>query len=311
MPLTSTSHPHVLSFIILSLATCSLAQNAHSKVTLDPTYGTVASPKGNFPQDPNHIRVVCSILLPISLAFLGISVTESRRWNSTVPAALTVGAATCVLAEAINCYLSNVYWTYAHDHSQLMFTLLGREFDIYVGIIWWSFGAVLSCIIFGALMRNVRTGTLWILLGLAGFFDLVLEESMLQYGGIYTYYGHQPLVLFKLFPCWWLFCNVSGIFLGIAITYRYRAWFDGWRSLFLLPILPFCYVGPQVLAAMPTIYVVQANHTPIVTQLCGILTCCIAIIQTGVMMDVILGRDPLEFNGSARNKPFDKEEKAA
>ncbi|KAL6912517.1 hypothetical protein ACHAPO_010266 [Fusarium lateritium] len=300
MSLKSVFLPYVFS-VVLSFAGFSAAQNAHTKVELDPTYRTVAPPIGNFAQDPDHIRVVSSILLAVSLVFLGISVTESRRWNSTVPAALTAGAASCVLAEAVNCYLSNVYWTQSHDPSKLLFTLLGREFDTYVGIIWWSFGAVLSCGIFGALMRNVRTGTLWILLGLAGFFDFILEETMLQYGGIYTYYGHQPLVLFKLFPCWWLFCNVSGIFFGIAISYRYRAWFAGWRSVFLLPILPFCYIGPQVLAAMPTIYVVQADHDPLTTQLCGILTCCIAVVQTGVMMDVVLNRDPLEFDGVPRN----------
>ena len=293
--------PSFSPYIILCLAACSVAQNAHTKVELHPTYGTVAPPIDSFPQDPDHIQVVSSVLLAVSLVFLGVSVTESKRWNSTVPAALTVGAASCVLAEAVNCYLSNVYWTQSHDPRQLLFTLLGREFETYVGIIWWSFGAVLSCTIFAALMRNVRTGTLWILLGLAGLFDFILEETMLQYGGIYTYYGHQPLVLFKLFPCWWLFCNVSGIFLGIAISYRYRAWFAGWRSVFLLPILPFCYIGPQVLAAMPTIYVVQADHPPLTTQLCGILTCCIAIVQTGVMMDVVLQRDPLKFYGTPRN----------
>ncbi|KAJ0287344.1 hypothetical protein Brms1b_003717 [Colletotrichum noveboracense] len=100
-----------------------------------------------------------------------------------------------------------------------MFTLLGRGFDLYVGIIWWSYGAVLSCGIFGALQRNIRTGTLWALLGFAGLLDIILEECMLIYGGIYTYYGHQPLV-FNVFPCWWAFCNVSSIFVGISITYR-------------------------------------------------------------------------------------------
>ncbi|KAG9194064.1 hypothetical protein G6011_04099 [Alternaria panax] len=285
-------------FLFFSFITTCLAQNAYSKVTLHPVYRTVAPPYDSFPQDPSHIRVVSIVLLGVSLIFLAASFTESRRWNSTVPAALTLGATTCVLAEAINCYLSNVYWSHSHDPKQLLFTLLGREFEVYVGIIWWSFGAVLSCSIYGALMRNVSTGMLWVLLGLAAFFDVVLEECMLNYGGIYTYYGHQPLVLFKLFPCWWAFCNVSGIFAGIALTYRYRSWFNGWKSALLLPILPFCYVGPQVLAAMPTIYVIQADHTPLVTELCGILTCCLAVVEAGVIMDTFLGRHPLQLSSN-------------
>ncbi|KAH6637372.1 hypothetical protein C7974DRAFT_410853 [Boeremia exigua] len=277
----------------------SSAQNAQTKITLHPIYRTVPPPGDSFPQDAGHILVVSFVLLAISLAFVAVSFTESKRWNSTVPAALTVGASTCVLAEAINCYLSNVYWTTSHDSKQLMFTLLGREFDLYVGIIWWSFGSALSCCIYAALMRNVSTGTLWACLAVAGLADLVLEEVMLNYGGIYTYYGHQPLVIFGLFPCWWLFANVAGIFMGISVTYRYRNWFNGWKSIFLIPILPFCYVGPQVLAALPTIYVVQADHSPLVTQVCGILTASISVIEAGVIMDTILGRDPLHFGRAA------------
>lgn len=281
--------------LLFGFTTTCLAQNAYSKVALHPIYRTVAPPHGSYPQDPSHIQVVSVVLLLVSLGFLTASFIESRRWNSTVPVALTIGATTCVLAEAVNCYLANVYWTQSHDPRKLLFTLLGRDFEVYVGIIWWSFGAALSCCIYGALMRKVSTGMLWASLSLAALFDFVLEECMLNYGGIYTYYGHQPLVLFKLFPCWWAFCNVSGIFTGIAITYRYRNWFNGWRSALVLPVLPFCYVGPQVLAAMPTIYVIQADHSPLITELCGILTCCIAVIQAGVIMDAVLGRHPLSF----------------
>ncbi|KAI8266364.1 hypothetical protein K4K58_009958 [Colletotrichum sp. SAR11_239] len=159
-----------------------------------------------------------------------ITLRESKRWGSTVPTALTIGSATFVFVEAINCYLANVYWTTSHDPGKLMFTLLGRDFDVYVGIIWWSYGAVLSCGIFGALQRNIRTGSLWSLLGFAGLLDIILEESMLMYGGIYTYYGHQPLV-FNVFPCWWAFCNVSSIFVGISITYSFfKPYLNGiWR----------------------------------------------------------------------------------
>ncbi|KAF4861425.1 hypothetical protein CGCSCA1_v014881 [Colletotrichum siamense] len=285
-------HRHnLLSICGLGLVTSSVAQNAHSKLTLDPTYRTVPPPNDDFPQDPHHVRVVLIILLAISLTFVGISLRESKRWGSTVPAALTIGSATFVLVEAINCYLANVYWTTSNDPGKLMFTLLGRDFDVYVGIIWWSYGAVLSCGIFGALQRNIRTGTLWALLGFAGLLDIILEECMLMYGGIYTYYGHQPLV-FNVFPCWWAFCNVSSIFVGISITYRYRHLLGGWRSCLIPPILPLCYAGPQVLAALPTIYAIQADYSPMVTQICGIVTCALAVVQVGVTMDTVLGRDP-------------------
>ncbi|KAF4774867.1 hypothetical protein HER10_EVM0004190 [Colletotrichum scovillei] len=279
---------------LLSMLPLTSAQNAQVKVSFDWTFRTIAPPNDAFAQDASHVRVVSAILLALSLVFVLISLAESKRWSSTVPTALTLGAATCVLPEAVDNYLANCYWSQSHDPSQLMFTFLGREFDVYVGIIWWSFGAVLGCSIFGALMRGVSNKTLLVFLGLAGLFDVVLEECLLSYGGLYLYYGHQPLVLFSLFPCWWAFCNVSAVFLGIAMTYRYREWFNGWKSVFVLPILPFCYVAGWSLAAMPTVYAVHADYSPVVTQLCGILTCCLALLQIGVIMDVVLGRQVFE-----------------
>lgn len=297
----STEHPLLGAVLTLSVLPTVLAQHARVNVTFDETFRTVAPPNDAFAHDADHVRVVSAVLLGLCLLFVLISLRESKRWSSTVPTALTIGAATCILPEAMDNYLANCYWAQSHDPSQLMFTFLGREFDIFVGIIWWSYGAVVGCTILGALMRGVTTKTLWILLGLAGLFDIVLEECLLNYGGIYLYYGHQPLVLVSKFPCWWAFCNVSAVFLGISMTYRYREWFNGWRSVFVLPILPLCYIAGWSLPAMSTVYAVHADYSPFVTQLCGITTCCLALVQTGVMMDAILGRDPLDLEQSCRS----------
>ncbi|GJC96791.1 membrane protein [Colletotrichum higginsianum IMI 349063] len=301
-----SGRPLLTAALLLSTLPSALAQNARVKVTLDETFRTVAPPNDAFAHNADHVRVASTVLLGLILTFVLLSLRESKRWSSTVPTALTLGAATCILPEAVDNYLANCYWAQSHDPSQLMFTFLGREFDVYVGIIWWSFGAVLGCTIFGALMRGVTTKTLWVLLGLAALFDLVLEECLLNYGGLYLYYGHQPLVLVSKFPWWWGFCNVSAIFLGIASTYRYREWFNGWRSIFVLPILPFCYIAGWSLAAMPTVYAVHADYSFFITQLCGLLTCCLALVQTGVMMDVLLERDPLKLDQSGRSPRLGK-----
>lgn len=116
-------------------ATPSLAQNAYIKVTFDKRFRTVAPPNDAFPLDAGHASVVSVILLILCLTFVGISVRESRHWKSTVPTALTIGAASCVLPEAIDNYLANCYWAQSHNPNQLMFTFLGQEFDIYVSII--------------------------------------------------------------------------------------------------------------------------------------------------------------------------------
>ncbi|POS73491.1 hypothetical protein DHEL01_v208113 [Diaporthe helianthi] len=299
--MNTLKHALLSAGLFLSVLPTVLAQHARVNITFDETFRTVAPPNDAFAHDAHHTQVVSGVLLSISLLCVLVSLRESKRWSSTVPAALTIGAATCILPEAVDNYLANCYWAQSHDPSQIMFTFLGREFDIFVGIIWWSYGAVVGCTILGALMRGVSTKTLWALLVVAGVLDIILEECLLNYGGIYLYYGHQPLVLFSKFPCWWAFCNVSAVFLGIAMTYRYREWFNGWRSVFVLPILPLCYIAGWSMPAMSTVYAVHADYSPLVTQLCGILTCCLALVQTGVIMDAVLGRDPLDLEQSGRS----------
>jgi len=160
---------------------------------------------------------------------------------------------------------------------------------------WWAFGAILGYLLYAALLREVRTGTLWICLGLSGLADIVLEEILLGYGGIYMYFGHQPLVLIKNFPWWWLFSTVAALFLSVSLAFRYREWFNGWRSVFILALMPFCYIGAFTFSAMPCIFVINGDFSPLVTQLAGLLTCVISLIQAGTMMDLILDRDPFVF----------------
>lgn len=283
---------------LVGLALCAVwpdfafAQNAQTQVVLDTAFRTPAPPNDAFPQNAEHVFIATSVMLAIALIFLVIAAFDSKRYKSTVPIAMVLGAAFCVVPEAIDNYLAGCYWSQSHDPDKLMFFLMGREFDYYVGIMWWAFGAILGYLLYAVLLREVKTGTLWICLALSGLADIVLEEILLGYGGIYMYFGHQPLVLISLFPWWWLFANVSALFLSVTIAYRFREWFNGWKSVFILALMPFCYIGAFTLAGMPAIFVIQGDFSPLITQSAGILTCIIALIQTGAMMYVILGRNP-------------------
>lgn len=272
-----------------------LAQNAHTTVVLAENFRTPAPPNDAFIQNTSHVFVSTAVMFSIAAAFVVVATIDSKRYKSTVPQALVLGAAFCVVPEAIDNYLGGCYWSQSHNPNMLLFFLMGREFDYYVAVMWWAFGAILGYLLYAALLREVKTGTLWICMGLSGLADVILEEILLGYGGIYTYFGHQPLVLIKNFPWWWLFSNVSALFLSVSLAYRYRDWFNGWRSVFILALMPLCYIGAFTLSGMPTIFVIQGDFSPLVTQLGGLLTCVIAVIQTGAMIHLILERDPLDF----------------
>jgi hypothetical protein len=272
-----------------------LAQNAHSQVLLDPNFRTPAPPNDAFAQNAEHVFYATLGMLTVALIMVAVSIAEGIRFKSTVPFALVMGGAACVFPESVDNYLAGCFWSQSHDPNKLFYFLMGREFDYYTIAMWWPFGALLGYIFYAALMRNVRTGALWVAFALSGVADILFEETLLRYGGIYTYFGHQPLVLLGHFPWWWLFANVAALYLSVAIAYRFRDWFNGWKSVLILALMPLCYIGGFAFSGLPTIYAMQGDFSPFVTQLAGILTCILALVQTGGIFYLILGRNPLAF----------------
>jgi len=53
---------------------------------------------------------------------------------------------------------------------------------------------------------------------------------------------------------------------------------------------------------MPTIFVINGDFSPFVTQLAGICTVALSLIQAGAMMHLILERDPLAVGGAQVGK---------
>lgn len=264
----------------------------------DSAYQTPIPPNDLFPQNPEHVFVSTAIMAAIAIIFLIIAARDSRKFHSTVPLGMVMGAAACVVPESVDNYLGGVYWAQSHVPSDIMFVLMGREFDWYVAVMWWAFGAILGYLLYAALLRHISTKKLWLCLGLSGIADIAVEELLLGYGGIYTYYGNQPLVLFRHFPCWWLFVNVAALFLSASIAYRFRDWFNGWRSVLILFLMPFCYIGAFSFCGMPAIFAINGIFSPAVIQLLGIATCIVAVIHAAGVMKIVLGRDPFPFRSA-------------
>lgn len=260
------------------------------------TFRTPAPPNELFPMNSEHVFVSTLFMAILALLILFISIIDAKRYKSTVPIGIVLAAIFCVIPESIDNYLAGCYWSQSHNPNNLLFLLMGREFDYYVAIMWWAFGAILGYILYAILLRNVNTKILWIALLLAGISDIIIEEILLGYGGIYTYFGNQPLIILFNFPWWWLFANVSAIFLSVAIAYRFKEWFNGIKTLLIFILMPLCYIGAFNFAAMPTIFVINGNFSPLIIQGAGILTSIISVVQISGIMYFILGRNPFILN---------------
>lgn len=286
----------VIGFVLYALCpTLTFAQNASVDVVLDPTFGMPAPPNENFPYNAEHVFVASMVMLSLAIIVTIIAAVHSIRTKNSVPVCLVLAAAFCVVPESFDNVMAGCYW--AQDHKNILYYLLGREFDYYVITMWYAFGAILGYIIYVALSHGVKTKVLWIALGLAGIADIIIEEILLNYGGTYTYFGHQPLVLLTKFPWWWLFANVGALFLGASLAYRFRDWFNGWKATLLFILIPVCYIGMWSFAAMPAAFAIQGNFSWLTTQLLGIATCLLALVGTFGTMRLVLLRNPFDMEG--------------
>ncbi len=91
----------------------------------------------------------------------------------------------------------------------------------------------------------------WAADGLTFLSYTIFEEILVGLGGVYHYYGNQPLWWNSL-PLWWTPCNAIGCaLLPAAFAYRYRAHLVGWRASAMLVVVPASVAGAYALIAMP------------------------------------------------------------
>lgn len=244
--------------------------------------------------DTAHVWWISAFLILAGIIYLVFAWKLSKSSKSCLPLAIWVAGALFVFPEAVNCVLNCIYWTVSPGEKLTLFTLLGHKMDLHVVIVWWSYVAVVGYTMYKALLDNDSTRKLWIIYGVAVLTDVIAEIVFLGVGGLYVYYGNQPLVVIGgrvNLPLWWMFMNNAGLFLGIAILYRYRDYFTGLKSLWALVILPLAYLGVNAAVAMTTAFAINDPDMPwFCTQLMGVITCVLCLLVVHGTMKLVLRR---------------------
>lgn len=241
-----------------------------------------------------HVWWICAALILAGIIYLVFACRLAKKTNNWLPVTIWIAGFLFVFPEAVNCLLNCIYWTVSPNEKFTLFTLLGHKMDLHVVVVWWSYVAVVGYTMYKSLLDNASTKKLWIVYGLAVLTDVIAEIVFLGVGGLYVYYGNQPLVVIGgsvNMPLWWMFMNNAGLFLGIAILYRYRDYFNGIRSLWALVILPLVYLGVNAGVAMTTAFAINDANMPwFFTQLMGVITCCLCLLVVQGTMKLVLKR---------------------
>jgi len=257
--------------------------------TLDPTFGLPPPPIDAY-YDPVNVRYATFAVLALTFVAVCLATRDAYRSRSLLPLAVTLSGIACVIPEPFIDVVSACFYPLSKDN--IAFTILGRQISWLVVAGWSALGAVSSYIGYAVVSRQPAVKWIWAGFFAMGLFDLALEEISLNFSGLYYYYGHQPLVLIHNLPWWFIPCNAGGMFLAVALAYRFRASLTGWKSVAMFFLNPMAVAGMYGFIGIPAFIVVNGNYSWWVTQAGGLLTVAMGIATVALVIRLVLERDP-------------------
>jgi hypothetical protein len=260
---------------------------------IDPNTGVPQVPtNADFPYDRSNTVVTIIVLGGIGLIGLAFCLREAVRRKDYLPLFTCLGTALIVVPEVFVDIVGMVY--YPVDGADHAYTIFGRQMGWFIVAAWFGAGGACATVMLRALQRRPSAGQVWALLAAVAVAYTVLEEILQQVGGMYHYYGNQPMWWNNL-PLWWTPCNTIGsVLLPAAFAIRYRSALTGWRAASMLVVVPAALTGSYATIAMPSWIVVNGDYGWLVTELAGLSTWVLGLGMVAVVMNLFLGYQPFD-----------------
>lgn len=247
----------------------------------------------------SHTHTIWAIVLLGGLGTVGflLCVREVIKNNDWLPLFTSIGTVIIVVPEVFVDIIGMVYYpTSDSDHA---FDLFGRQMGWFILAGWFGAGAF-AVTMTKALLLRPTAKQVWILMGATCLSYTIFEEFLVGFGGIYHYYGNQPMWWHNL-PLWWTPCNAIGCaLLPAAFAYRYQALLKGWKAAAMLVVVPASVAGAYAFIGMPSWVVVNGDYAWFPTELAGLGTWALAIGLVAIILNLFLGYQPF----SPDSKPW-------
>jgi len=245
----------------------------------------------DFPYDKTHTIWAIVLLGGLGLAGFLVAIREAVTKRDYLPIFIGLGTIAVVIPEVFVDIVGMVYYpTHSGDFA---FEIFGRRMGWFILAGWFGAGAFAGMMI-KVLRTRPSAKQVWILLGITGLSYTIFEEILVTAGGMYHYYGNQPLWWHSL-PLWWTPCNVIGCaLLPAAFAYRYQHVLRGAKSSVMLLVVPACVAGSYAFVAIPSWIVVNADYPWLVNEFAGLGTVLLSFGLVGVIMNLFMGYRPFD-----------------
>jgi hypothetical protein len=294
------THPNwrKVALVAVALVAVMLALSSrHDAPDLNIDQGAfrVPTPPVNAPYSGGHTLISIVWLGLVALTGFGLAIRDYRRTRNSMALFVTLSAPMIIFPEVFVDLMGDVWYPLSqNDHA---FTILGRQMGWFIVAGWFGFGSLFMYVIYKVFDRRLSTKAIWLAFAAAGAGSVVFEEILQNMGGMYLYYGNQPLIVISKLPWWWIPCNAGGVFLAAAIAYRLRHELRGWRGLAMLVITPASMGGVYGFIALPSWIVVNGNYNWWLTQLGGLATIALGLMCIALIIRLVLNRDPFDMSG--------------
>lgn len=169
--------------------------------------------------------------------------------------------------------------------SKIAFIGWGRPIPVWVCLTYFVYFGVGSGVIWIGMRRGLTRAQIWMFFVGEMAADFVLETVILR-TGLYTYYGHQPLLIGN-FPLWWAGVNALVSVAAATMTFYVARSLSGWRLLLLIPGTLCTSAAANAAAGWPAWFVINSDVGPVWTQIGGLasigLACAIVHTITTVV----------------------------
>lgn len=158
--------------------------------------------------------------------------------------------------------------------SMIFYMGWGRPIPLWLCLTYFAYFGLGAAILWTMMERGISRTQLWAFFLGEIVADIVLETVLLNLG-VYTYYGHQPL-LFAGFPLWWAPVNALVSVTAAYVTLRLARAVSGWQLLLLIPALLSTSAAANGAAGWPSWFAINTDIGGVATQACGVASCLLA-----------------------------------
>lgn len=216
------------------------------------------------------------------------SIYMARKIGSAMPVLLVISAGFAIVLEPVVGFLGHVI--HPAQGSIEMFSTVNRTIPWHMGFAYIAaFGVVYLFIYSRALSGSLSRNYVWSTFAVSVIAYIVVEIYPVQVG-LWVYYEHQPLWLWKgMAPLTWSFLNSACEIAGITLVYLMLPKLVGWRQLIVLVLGPMGAFAAHLGSGWPMYSVMNSSaaNSAWLLEASGVLSIILAIITVWICATIL------------------------